>query len=388
MSKNNAKWIRLFIIYFFLLLLNSIFIFRNPWVDWDIVSYIGNVKYIENKNIEEIHKDTYKELREYLDHERYEIIKNANQYRKDVFKNPSAFYDIMPFYNIKFVYIQSIYVVSKIGASIIHAILTVSIVSYILFSVLLFFIFRKELLKQPLFVIPLYILTFSSPIIIAARSTTPDMFGAMLLLLWLFLILKKQWIGWIAVLIFSLWVRTDNIIFIWVLLFYLKFFAYSYYKINYKTFFLSGIFALWFYKWINVYFHNFGYWTLYYNSFIHPIPYPSSFDMVVTTKQFLVILKDKIALLLWLRGNNPITFFPFYIILWMISLLAASKNKIKLNNIYLWFLFSALFTLIFKFIIFPNLQERYFVSYFIIIFIALMKVLFYEEDDQKRKKKI
>ena len=47
MQKSTGKIIRLFVIYFLLLLLNSIFIFRNPWVDWDIVSYIGNVKYIE-----------------------------------------------------------------------------------------------------------------------------------------------------------------------------------------------------------------------------------------------------------------------------------------------------------------------------------------------------
>lgn len=74
--------------------------------------------------------------------------------------------------------------------------------------------FRRELEKQPLFVIPLYLLAFSSPIIIAARSTTPDMFGAVLLLLGVFLILKKQIIAGIVVLILSLGVRTDNIIFI------------------------------------------------------------------------------------------------------------------------------------------------------------------------------
>ena len=105
MLKTNARLIKLFIIYFILLLLNSVFIFRNPWVDWDIVSYIGNVKYVENQNIEVIHKETYQELKEYLDEKRYDIIKWANQYRKDVFNEPEAFYDIMPFYNIKFIYI-------------------------------------------------------------------------------------------------------------------------------------------------------------------------------------------------------------------------------------------------------------------------------------------
>lgn len=388
MLKNNAKLIRLFIIYFLLLLLNSIFIFRNPWVDWDIVSYIWNVKYVENKNIEEIHKDTYKELREYLDEKRYDIIKWANQYRKDVFKEPEAFYDIMPFYNIKFIYIYSIYGLSQLGLSIIHSILAVSIISYLVFSSILFFIFWRELVKQPIFVLPLYLLTFSSPIIIAARSTTPDMFWAVLLLIWVFLILKKQAIWGILVLILSLWVRTDNIIFIWVLLFYMKFFGYWEYKINWKFFIGGSILALGFYKWINSYFHNFWYWTLYYNSFIEAIPYPSSFDIVITMKQVFAILKDKIALLMWLRDNKPITFFPFYMILWILSIIYASKNKIKLNNIYIALLLISIFTLIFKFIIFPNIQERYFVSYFIIIFIALIKLMFNEENDGERRKKI
>lgn len=114
MQKSTGKIIRLFVIYFLLLLLNSIFIFRNPWVDWDIVSYIGNVKYIENQEIEVIHKETYKELKDYLDDARYQIIKGHSGYRRDIFKDPEAFYDIMPFYNIKFIYIRSIYGISKL----------------------------------------------------------------------------------------------------------------------------------------------------------------------------------------------------------------------------------------------------------------------------------
>lgn len=388
MLKINARLIKLFIIYFILLLLNSVFIFRNPWVDWDIVSYIGNVKYVENKNIEVIHKETYKELREYLDDARYNTIKNANQYRKDVFQQPEAFYDIMPFYNIKFIYIYSIYALSKLGLSIIHAILAISVLSYLVFSSLLFFIFRRELEKQPIFLLPLYLLTFSSPIIIAARSTTPDMFGAVLLLLGVFLVLKKQILWGIAILILSLWVRTDNIIFIGVLLFYMKFFGYGEYKINWKVFIWGSIIALAFYKGINTYFHNFGYWKLYYNSFIDPISYPSSFDAVVSNNQVYLILKDKIASLIALRDNKPITYFPFMMILAMISVVYSLKNGVKLNNIYIALLLISVFTLVFKFAIFPNIQERYFVSYFVIIFIALIKLMFQEETDGERRKKI
>lgn len=376
MLKQTSKLITLYICFFILLLINSVFIFRNPWVDWDIVSYIWNVKYIENKNIEVIHKETYKELREYLDTKRYDIIKWSHQYRKDIFNEPEAFYDIMPFYNIKFIYIYSIYFISKLWLTIIHSVLAISIISYLIFSSLLFFIFKKELENQPLFFFPLYLLTFSSPIIIAARSTTPDMFWSMMLLLWTFLVIRKNIFWWILILILSLWVRTDNIIFIWVLLFYLRFFAWDGHKIDTKSFIIWSIVALWFYKWINTYFHNFWYLKLYYNSFIEPISYPSSFDAVITIKQFLAILKDKIALLLWLRDNKPITFFPFYIIIALISIIYSMKNKVKLNNIYVSLIFISVFTLVFKFAIFPNIQERYFVSYFIIIFIALVKLMF------------
>ncbi|MDD5769718.1 MAG: hypothetical protein PHE25_02020 [Candidatus Gracilibacteria bacterium] len=382
----NSKIIKLFICFFALLIINSFFIFRNPWVDWDIVSYIGNVKYIENKNIEIIHKETYNELREYLDQKRYDIIKQANQYRKDIFKDKEAFYDIMPFYNIKFIYIYSIYFLSKTGLSIINSILAISIFSYLIFSSILFFVFKKEIEKQTLLFFPLYLLTFSSPIIIAARSTTPDMFGAMLLFLGVFLVLKKQLIGGIAILIFSLGVRTDNIIFIGVLLFYLKAFGYNEYKINFKTFFIGSILTIGFYKGINSYFDNFGYWKLYYNSFIKAIPYPSSFEAIITLREYLSIFKEKIALLLGLRDNKPITFFPFYIILAMITFILAMKNKVKLNNIYVGLLLISTFTLIFKFAIFPNIQERYFISYFIIIFISLLKIAFNEENNDGRRR--
>jgi hypothetical protein len=50
---------------------------------------------------------------------------------------------------------------------------------------------------------------------------------------------------------------------------------------------------------------------------------------------YLVILKDKVAIMLGLRENRPPTFFPFYIILSIVAIIMAQKNKIRLNNIYL-----------------------------------------------------
>jgi hypothetical protein len=67
--------------------------------------------------------------------------------------------------------------------SIIQSVLAISIISYLVFSSILFVIFREELENNTLYLFPLYLLTFSPPIIIAARSTTPDMFSAMLMIL-------------------------------------------------------------------------------------------------------------------------------------------------------------------------------------------------------------
>jgi len=347
-----------------------------------MVSYIWVVKYVDNKDIKEVQKETYDEIKEYLDPGRNKIILQANKYRKEVHKSAEAFLDIMPFYNIKFIYTYTIYFLTKLWLWTIHAILAVSIFSYLVFCSVLYFIFRKEIEENPLFFFPLYLLTFSSPILIAWRSTTPDMFGAMMMLVWTFLIIKRQLLAWIIILILSLWVRTDNIIFIWLLLFYLKFFTEKQYKINYITFFVSWIVALGFYKWINTFFHNFWYWKLYYNSFIEPIPYPSTFDVHVWLRQVLVIFKDKIATLLALRDNKPVTFFPFYVILAWVSFILWLKNKVKMNNIYIWLLIVSTITLLFKFAIFPNIQERYFIFNFIIIFIALIKLAFGNEKEE------
>jgi hypothetical protein len=383
--KNSKNILIMFACFFVLLIINSIFIFRNPWFDWDIVSYIWNVKYIENKNIEEVHTQTYEELKNYLDPWRYKIILSANQYRKEVYKDYESFLDIMPFYNIKFIYIYSIYWVHKLWLSIIDSIIAISIFSYLIFCSLLFFIFRKELEKYPILFFALYLLTFSSPILIAWRSTTPDMFWALFLMIWTFLILRKQVIIWIIILIISLGARTDNIIFIWVLLFYLRFFSDKSVRINTATFIIWSIVALWFYKWINTYFDNFWYIKLYYNSFIEPIPYPSTFVAHLVPMDFLIILKDKVAILLGLRENRPVSFFPFYIILSIIAFLLAQKNKIKLDNIYLWLMILSVFTLVFKFAIFPNIQERYFVFYFIIILITLTKFMINIEEKELKK---
>jgi hypothetical protein len=63
----------------------------------------------------------------------------------------------------------------------------------------------------------------------------------------------------------------------------------------------------------------------------------------------------------------------------------AHKNKIKINNIYLGLLLISVFTLVFKFAIFPNIQERYFVFYFIIIFVTLVKFALNVDEEKNSK---
>lgn len=381
------KIILSFVVFLACILLNSVFIFRNPWYDWDIVCYTWIVKMIDNPNLKEVHKDTYRELRKELPQDRYDVTKMANKYRREVFNNPQTFYDQFPFYTIKFIYSYSIYTIHKfIWISVVNSIIAVSIISYIIVAVLLFVLFIPEINKSVLFIVPLYLFMSFWQMLIWWRSTTPDMIWVLFLFVWTLLVLKKQIIPGLIVLIISLGTRTDNIIYIVFLLWYLKFFASKEYKINYLTFIWFWLLTWVTYKFINMYFDNFWYVKLFYHSFIDQIYHPATDVINVSYHDYFNVFKNKLRVMLSLEWNRPESFLFVYVLMWIIFSVYARTKKIFLDNIYIWIIYLSIATLIVKFILFPNIQERYFIFYFLIIFISIVKILF--SDVVKEEEKI
>ncbi len=371
------KTIIWFIVFVLLLLVNSIVIFRNPWYDWDIICYTWLVKNIDNPNIVEVHKDTFKEINDKLDDERYAILKQANHYRLEVYNNYETFKDQFPFYNIKFIYTYTIYFIHKITwFTVVNSIVITSIISYLLIWVLLYILFLKEIRKTVLFVFPLYLFMSFWQMIVWWRSTTPDMLWVLFLLIWTMFILRKNIILWLTILVISLWTRTDNIIFIVFLLWYLKFFANDDYKISWKSFFFFWIISFLFYKWINAYFENFWYHKLFYHSFIDQIYHPAKDIVFLTPMEYFEVFKNKLRVLITLDANRPDSFFFLYILIWIIVIIWARLKWIWLKNIYIWLIYLSIVSLTVRFILFPNIQERYFIFYFLIIFISTIKLFF------------
>jgi len=382
------KTIIWFIVFMLLLIVNSIVIFRNPWYDWDMIIYTWIVKNIDNPNIQEVHLDTFREINDKLDDERYSILKQANHYRLEVYNNYETFKDQFPFYTIKYIYTYTIYSIHKITwLSVVNSIVITSILCYLLVWVLLYILFLPELRKTILFIFPLYLFMSFGQMIVWWRSTTPDMLWVLFLLIWVFLILRKNILLWLTILVISLWTRTDNIIFIVLLLWYLKFFASKEYKIWWMSFLWFGIARALFYKWINAYFENFWYQILFYHSFIDQIYHPAVDKVFLTPVEYFQVFKEKLRVLITLDSNRPESFFFVYILLWIITILIARLKWIWLKNIYVWLIVLSIVSLRVRFILFPNIQERYFIFSFLIIFISFIKLFFNDFINNTNKQK-
>ena len=327
--------------------------FKKITYNWDFIGYMGVVNsYIENDS-KNIHQKTFFILDKSIDTKKYEL--KSEGYRKVMSIDYNAFEENLSFYKIRPLYTGLIYVLYKLGFNLLYSIKLLTILPIIFILGMLYFSLKRETNnRQVAFLFSIFFVF--SPLIIKIATTTPDALSSMFLFM-LSLTYYEQRNKFLQIIIMFLLVatRTDNFLWIVLLLLFDVFNAFSFKKLKFNLLIIICIFI--FYQSINLYAGNSGLWVVYYNTLVNRLNFPLS-----QTPKFN--LQDYYYGQIFALKYTIFTLFVTFIIaiLGYINFIKNQNKSIYVFNI----VATTISSLLIRLVLFPAYNSRYMLILFFI----------------------
>ncbi|WDF47729.1 hypothetical protein PQ459_04390 [Chryseobacterium sp. KACC 21268] len=359
----NIKWGASFIFFLFVLSYLTYSSYQNRVYDWDMPGYLGSIYSWDYPNdAEKVHSLTYSSIKEEASPEKYKDIISLNLPNKVFEKDYSAFSEQLPYYQIKVGYNALIYTVHKIGFSGPTSLFIVNFLAYFISGLLIFYflmsLFPKYYLVAPIISISI----LSLPVLREmAENPTPDILSFVLLLLFIISVLQKRSAATqFILLLISVLIRPDYIIFALSYLFLAIFFRFI--KENKKVdFSLIGqaLIMVIVYLIIIKYYHYPGWNDVFYDTFIHRRPVISAEPANFTFKQYWDLLIFKLVNFKRISIVSSVILTAIFFV--SKDLFVRMLSSLVFLNIY------------FKFLLFPQGGTlRFFLGFVIILFLILI----------------
>jgi hypothetical protein len=201
-----------------LLLALTLLAYFLPYYDWDLVAYTGSAIALSERDSGAIQTKAYDALRHELPEDDYADIVSGSDFRRDVSHNADHFRQQLRLYQIRPMYIRLLAQFHRAGMGYVNATRVLSAVAFALIGILLFVWTRSYIGEwQAAICVPL--LLIAPAIFASARIGSPDELSAFVVLLGTFeLIERERLLLGTAFLFTSLFLRTDNVIFVFLLL--------------------------------------------------------------------------------------------------------------------------------------------------------------------------
>lgn len=352
--------------YFFCIVLAAIYCFKRPLYNWDMLPYTDLTLRMDHYNEQEAYNLTYKLARENIPLKNYhQLTDSSNDYRRTMSKIPDAFNEQLPFYVVKPLYIGLTYLFYKSGVSLPRATLVPSIISYLLIGLLLFHWLGIYLRLPVSFAIALLIM-ISSPLIEVAKLSTPDCLSSFLLLGSFYFVLEKPSLLFALVfMILSVFARLDNIITCFLILSVISLSAKWYRKISFKNLSLIIILFGLCYFLIGLIAYQYHWSIFFYNDFVdhlHPI-YGSKQHFSLRSYSRLMYEHAMSAI------NHS------FLAIFMAFLFLNFNERVSFKELSFDKLFGLLIPviLIIRFILYPDISDRFYIAFYLIIIVLLTK---------------
>jgi len=343
-----------------------LFAYRKPVYNWDMLAYMAIVIKMDHHDINQIHKITYSTAKINIPSVEYGYL-ITSPYREKMADSPSDFYAQLPFYAVKPLYIGMVYLFYKAGCPLTISTVLPSIFGYFLVGLLLFHWLKKYC---KLFFAFIYgVLIMYSPFIVnIARISTPDGLSTFLLFTAFYFIVEKPSIIWMSLFfILAVFVRLDNIItcfFILSFLLYSDKWQKSVSVYQYILILLLLIISYFSITLITI--RPFGWNILYYPTFVQYYNLSHQFHVASPLKAYLALLYS--------QAITAVVFHNFTLFT-LLVLVIVSPFSVTFHNLKFDQLFSLLLISIIvgRFILYPDLADRFYISFYLCILVSLIK---------------
>jgi hypothetical protein len=355
--------------------------FNTPIQNWDMLGYAASAASFENTNVDFIHSTVYDQFKRYASEEVYIELTENHSYRQLMSIDPEAFYQQIPFYKIRILFTLLILGLVKIGVNVFSASHFITAAFTCSGILIFYYAFRKHIHPYFWSVVPIFFILFGGHDV--ARMVTADSLAFLWVGLICYSFLEQRWLAFFALLVLSIFVRTDMLILVILFLFYIFIFKKNLRIASLITLLLAaGAFIF-----INKYTGNHGWSTVFYYALVsdmmatHPEVY-TTYGINIT--QYLTALFSSLSLFFY---DIPTLFFETFVSLQFIILLLIKKSdqtyKSLLNSPMLILTLISITYVLSHYLLFPLLDSRFFVGqYFLTGLILLVSISHLIEKNQ------
>jgi hypothetical protein len=364
-KSNFFLWL-VYLAFLFCLLTVAFFTFKHPAYNFDMLGYMALiVRMDKTQNMEEVHAITYSSARQTVPAEVYEKLTSTPDFRKEYASNPSRFEKILPIYIVKPLYVWAAWFFYKAGFSLTTATVMPSIIAYLITGLFLFYWLRKYLKTAIAFLGGLLIMLSIFTLAVAGLST-PDCLSALFLFIATYFILEKRNLTWMFIFfLLSVFTRVDNSITCFFIITFLAF-STKWKQVSKARYFVMLAILGIAYVCIVLPVTQFGWNIFYYSQYARQIDFSRDFNQTVSFFSYLELVYSKLITAL---VSTHFTFFLFLGLLVMANP-ATSFRKLNFDQTFLLVLAGILF---FRFLLLPDLSDRFYFGFYLVVIILLVR---------------
>lgn len=302
------------------LLALSWFALNNPIYTWDVVPYVATTLTAESGDPAAMHEATYELLRQSLDAAQFNSL-IGGEYAAAMYASPENFAGQLSMYEIKPLYVLLLRGLAAAGANPVDGIIWLSLVPGLLVCVILF-LWLRNLTGPMQAVLAVILFSVGARLFDLSRVPVPDNLSTLAVIGGLWCLLVRRWTAAAVICLgLSIWIRTNNIIFVAPLLLLL---CWNHLRrgkpLQTREFYWYGgglAFSALSYVWISAVF-DYDWWRLFYHTLIESQIDIGAFAEPFSPALYLDVLRDA-AVQLFASGAMIATVLPFFLLLWLIA---------------------------------------------------------------------
>lgn len=364
-SKRGVHVLLYYLIFSIGLLPACIFALKRPYYNWDMLPYMAIALRIDNPQIHTVHNMTYKSAKENIPAREYGFLISSD-YRKRMAESPASFHRQLPFYIVKPLYIGLVYLFYKSGISLPVSTVLPSVVAYFLIGLLLLHWLAKYL--KPFFAIAGGLLImYSTYMMSAARISSPDCLSAFFLLAAIYFIIQTPSLKFMFLFfILAILTRIDNIVTAFTIISFLAFGRTWEKEILIKHYFLMISVMIACYFGITFLATPFNWNVFYYPTFATSLDLSKKIHSTFPLREYFSLMYSKAITAVVF---SHITTFIFIVLLIFVPW-RGHVRKFTFDQLFALLLVS---TIIVRFILFPDLSDRFYTAFYLTILMLLVR---------------
>jgi hypothetical protein len=194
--------------------------------DWDAFAYVAVALRDAGTPLDQVHRETFQVMRAFLPPAYWDLLTGHGdvdpEFRQALTANASAFMAQLPFYSVKPIYPMLMAILYETGAGMTASAMAITSAAYFGFGLVVYFWFRCWM--QPFIAFAAMALTILNPYLVSVgRAMIPDMLSVLTIFTAVFVVLEHRRFAAVSValLLFALLIRPENIIYAGVFIIYM-----------------------------------------------------------------------------------------------------------------------------------------------------------------------